>query len=90
MALFTQEELPVLKSASAVKTVADGAKLEAETMAVAKLINSSANTGQHEVLYNHSISDDLLQTLEDEGYTVKKRSKKFTADPEYQYVISWR
>lgn len=89
MALYKQDELPVLNSASDVKTVAEGAPLEAEKMAIAKLINSAANTGQFHVLYNHDISDDMLTVLETEGYTVKQRSKIISATPEYQYIISW-
>lgn len=90
MALIPQEELPVLKSASDVKSVSDGAELEAELMAIAKLINSSANTGQYTVLYNHPISEDALAELEGKGYKVEQRSARFTADPETQYVISWK
>lgn len=90
MALIPQDELPDLKNASDVKTVADSAMLDAETMAVAKLINSSANTGQYEVLYNHELSETLITSLEGKGYTVTRRSSVFCADPKYQYTISWR
>lgn len=90
MALIPQDELPVLKSASAVKTVADGAKLEAEKMAIAKLINSAANTAQYTVLYNHPISDEMLEILEGQGYTVTHPSKRLSADPETQNIISWK
>ena len=90
MTLYKQEDLPVLNNASDVKTVADGALLEAEEMAIAKLINSTANTGEYEVLYNRPISDDMIQTLEGKGYTVKKKSPIFSADPKTQYIISWR
>ena len=89
MALIPQDELPTLKSASDVKSVADSAELEAEKMAVAKLINSAANTGQYTVLYNHPISDELLQLLKGQGYTVKNPPKRLSADPETQNIISW-
>jgi len=90
MALIPQDELADLKSASDVKTVADSALQTAETMAIAKLINSSANTGQYEVLYNHEISEDVITVLEGQGYTVTRRSSVICADPKYQYTISWR
>lgn len=89
MALFKQEELPTLVSASEAKSVADSAPFEAEKMALAKLINSSANTGQYRVLYNHPISDEALEELKSQGYEVIKRSKLHSADPESQYIISW-
>ena len=90
MALIPQDELPILKSASDVKSIADNAPLEAEKMAVAKLINSAANTGQYSVLYNHELSDAMKDVLEVQGYTLFKRSKTFCADPDTQYIIKWK
>lgn len=90
MALFTQEELPILKSASEVKSVSDTAEFESEKIRVAKLINSSANTGQYVVLYNHDMSDKLKELLEGQGYKIKNLSKYISADPQYQYEISWK
>lgn len=89
MALIPQDELAILKIASDVKEVAASAKLEAEKMAIAKLINSSANTGQYVALYNHEISDDMKEILKGQGYTLAKRSSQFCADPETQYIIGW-
>jgi len=90
MALIPQEELPVLKSAADVKSVSDNAKFDAEKMAVAKLINSTANTGEYTVLYNNQLSDDVITELESEGYTVTQRSPLMTAEPKFQYIISWK
>lgn len=90
MSLITQEDLATLHAASAVKTIADGAAFDAEIMALAKLINSSANTGQYEVLYNHEISEDARTELETNGYTVQKRSKLVSSSPEVQNIISWK
>lgn len=90
MALIPQDELATLKSASDVKTVASSAAEDAEKMAIAKLINSSANTGQMEVLYNHEISSSVVGVLEGMGYTVTRLSSKVSADPKYQYTISWK
>lgn len=90
MALIPQDELATLKNASDVKTVALSAAEDAEKMAIAKLINSSANTGQMEVLYNHEISESVITALEGLGYTVNKLSPKVSADPKYQYTISWK
>lgn len=90
MALFKQEELPVLVSALNVKSVADSAPLEAEKMAIAKLINSAANTGQYSVTYNHEISDDMKDILKGMSYKVTNKSQVYCADPKYQYTISWK
>lgn len=90
MALIAPEDLATLQSATSVKTVAESAPLDAEKAALAKLINSAANTGQMEVLYNHPISEDAVSALEGQGYTVTQRSSKITSSPEYQYVISWK
>ena len=89
MALITPDNISTLLAASAVKAVAESAPLDAEKMSVAKLINTSANTGQMKVLYNHKMSEDLITYLEGQGYTVKQIPATLTANPEYQYVISW-
>lgn len=89
MALITPDNISTLLAASAVKAVAEGAPLDAEKMAVAKQINTAANTGQMKVLYNHKMSEDLITYLEGQGYTVKQIPATFTANPEYQYIISW-
>lgn len=90
MALITPDNMGTLLDAAAVKTVAEGAPLDAEKTAVAKAINMAANTGSFEILYNHAMSDDLIQYLEGQGYTVTQVPASKTADPEYQYTISWK
>ena len=90
MALIAPDELPVLRPASDVADVAANAKLDAEKMALAKLINSTANTGEYTALYNNQISDEAIAALESEGYTVTQRSPVRTADPKFQYIISWK
>ena len=90
MALIPQDELATLKNASDVKTVADSALSDAEEMAVAKLINTSANTGEYTVLYNNALLTSTISTLEGKGYTVTQRSDRMTADPKFQYIISWK
>ena len=90
MALIQPDQLATLISASAAKTVADTAIQDAEEMSIAKLINSSANTGMYEVLYNHPISSATISTLEGQGYTVTQVPASKTSSPEFQYVISWK
>ncbi len=90
MALIPQDEYAVLKSASEVKGVADSALLEAEKMAIAKLINSTANTGEYMVLYNHDISEEMQGILESMGYFLSKKPEKYSADPKFQWIIRWK
>lgn len=89
MALIPQDEYAALKSASDVKSVADSAPLEAEKMAIAKLINSAANTGVYSTLYNHDISEEMQEILKGMGYKMTRRPQKFCADPKYQWLIFW-
>lgn len=89
MSLIPENQYAVLQSASDVAAVSESAINDSEEIAVAKLINSSANTGQTAVLYNHALTDETISTLEGQGYTVKQRPAAFCADPRYQYIISW-
>lgn len=89
MALIPAGGLGVLLSASEVSSVAKNAPLDAEKTAVAKAINIAANTGSFEILYNHAMSGELISALEGLGYVVKQVPASKTANPEYQYIISW-
>ena len=82
--LIPKEEIIELKSASAVKAVADGAIAIIEKQQVAALINNAANTGQHEAIWQHPLSDELLKTLEAQGYKVTQMPR--SAHPE----VVWR
>lgn len=90
MALIPPGGISILKPASEVKQVADNAIADAEEMAVAKLINTAANTGEYTVLYNNALLESTISTLESQGYTVTQRSEKLTAEPKFQYIISWK
>lgn len=91
MALIPKEDFAILKSASEVKSVSDSAPLEAEKAAIAKLVNTAANTGQYEVLYNHDISDEMMDVLKGMSYTITRRPlpEKNTPNP-FQFIISWK
>lgn len=90
MALIPVDEYAVFKSASEVKSVADSSMLEYEKMAIAKLINSSANSGQYEALYNHDISKEMMDALKAQGYKVTKRPLPEHANNPFQFIISWK
>lgn len=70
MALIPQDKLNVLIPASDVKSTADTACAVLEEQSVAFMINSAANTGAHQCLYNHPISESLISKLKKNGYTV--------------------
>ena len=87
MALIPFDQFGTLKSASEVKGVADSAKLDYETLSVAKLINTAANTGEYQVIYNHEMSEDLISLLKGQGYAVTHKPR--SAIDGFQYIISW-
>ena len=87
MSLIPQDELIVLKSASAVKTVAESAALDQERMSVAHAINSAANTGETRTVINRRLSDSMISELETNGYKLKYNVAK--ANTTDEVCISW-
>ena len=85
MTLIPMDELNQLKSASAVKAVADTALQDLEEMSVAATINTAANTGCHTALWEHPLSDATIQALEAQGYSILQNTK--TAYPQISYTI---
>lgn len=76
-----------LRPASYVRGIAAGALLASNTAAIAKEINCAANTGAYNVIINHPLSDDIIQVLEDNGYTVTRDGLANATD---QYLIDWK
>lgn len=85
MALIPMSDLTTLISASAAKAVADTAVFEHEKQSVAALINNAANTGCHEAIWQHPMSDELKTLLESQGYKVVTLTQ--IADPTKSYRI---
>ena len=90
MSLIPKEDFAILKSASEVKSVSDSAPLESEKAAVAKLINTAANTGQYTILYNHELSTAMIDVLKGMSYTVTRRPLPEKTPNPFQYIISWK
>ena len=88
MSRIPQDELTILKSASAVKTVAEGAVAELEEMSVAHLINEAANCGEYRAVCSRPISQALRTKLEGQGYTLS--SPNLIAKPGDETIISWQ
>lgn len=78
--LIAEEDKATLYSASYVKDIADGAKLASDKAAVARLINSAANTGEHSVEINYPLSEDVIEALKSEGYAVTPCGKISSTD----------
>lgn len=74
MALIPQDELNQLKTASEVEAVANTATQTIQEQAVAYLINTAANTGLHECLFNGILTDETITALEGKGYTVTPKT----------------
>jgi len=88
MSRIPQDELTILKAATAVKTVAASAVAELEEMSVAHLINTAANTGEYQAVYSKPISSALRTKLEGQGYTLS--SPYPIAKPGDETIISWK
>ena len=87
MSLIPQDELTILKAASAVKTVADTAVFEQEQKDIAYAINTAANTGNTEVLVHRILSDQMKTILTQQGYTLSYND--LVANPDALVTISW-
>lgn len=85
MSLIPKDEMTELKTASDVKTVADGAVDDIREMEAAYLINSAANTGEHRAVWAKEMPDTLKSTLEGKGYQVL--SDNSAADPNKMWII---
>lgn len=86
MALIPIDNLTELKTATAVKKVADNAIADQEMLRVAHAINSAANTGIYDIEWCDTLSDSCKSTLEGKGYTVTK----IVVGVDFRYKISWR
>ena len=84
--LIPLDALTQLQPAADVKTVAENADEIHETQEVAYAINTAANTGVTEVIYDKAISDNVQSTLEAQGYTLTQRPM---ANGHASYIISW-
>lgn len=87
MALIPTSDLTTLQSASAVKTVAQSAQEDTQEMAVAYAINTAANTGEMETVFQGVLFESIKTKLETEGYTLTNYG---AANPDFRTVISWK
>lgn len=78
--LIPIDELTELKSASAVKEVANEAVKIHEKQAVAHVINTAANSGEHSAIYKNALSSEVEELLKAQGY-------KITRHPNTDYLV---
>ena len=88
MTRIKPEDMTTLQTASAVKTIAEGAVAELEEMQVAHCINEAANTGSYEAVYSKPISAALRTKLTNKGYTLTSPAP--IAKQGDETIISWK
>lgn len=87
MAITTLMPYTTLRPAADVKDVAEKAAEVHELQQLAYAINTAADTGELQTVYEHAISDNAQSTLELQGYqlTPYKLATNGAA-----YIISWK
>lgn len=83
--LIPMDELTELKPASEVKVVADSAYSILEEKSVAACINTAANTGEHHVVWQKTLSPEMITKLESKGYRVQRQ--QHAANPDFYWWI---
>ena len=71
MSLVKRDEFSILRTASESAETAKNAEHDQQIMAVACLINESANTGLTQVLVQMKLLDSVKEELESKGYKIK-------------------
>lgn len=87
MSMISKDKMTELLPADQARALSELAEIEAETATIGYAINTAVNTGETEVLYNNTISSEMIDKLESQGYLVEPL--KDTAKPGTQYKISW-
>lgn len=84
--MIDKENMIKLVKASEVKSVADTAFYDHNEISVAYTINSAANCGEYDCIYQNYIEPELITKLKDLGYTIVEN----TLSASKQYIISWK
>lgn len=87
MSLVEKDKMTELRPASDSRETALGSEDEIQKKAVAFAINSAANTGQLNTIFQGAIRDAVKEELESKGYTIKDVG---TAQSDRQILISWK
>ena len=82
--------LSTLQSASAVKIVASTAIVDHLQAAVARAINTAANTGEFSVAWNGYLSEAVKTELQTQGYKVVQSLDGYMRPIDNMYRIEWK
>lgn len=89
MSLVPKDEMTTLRSASDSRTTAQTAEKDIQIQAIAYAINTAANTGLTETLFQSQLVDGVKEELESKGYTVRFVNNN-SMQKEHHALISWR
>lgn len=85
MARIPADQLTILIDSQAARVIANEAPQIHERQSMAYCINTAVNTGLHETLWQHPLSQELKAELEALGYQVRNDAK--SADPNTAWII---
>lgn len=87
--MIAPSDLSTLQSAAAVKVVAVNALEDQLEGAVARAINTAANTGETSVEWNGFLSDNVRSLLTSNGYVVSLVCDAYLRPVANMYKIDW-
>lgn len=88
MSLVSKDEMTTLRSAADSRATAQSAEKDIQLQAIAYAINTAANTGLLETLYQTQLIDGVKEELESKGYTVRFVNNN-SIQREHHALISW-
>lgn len=88
--MIKPEDLSTLLPASEAAAVADAAIAEQEEGAVARAINTAANTGETRIEWIGALSDEMKSKLDAKHYIVKPKKDSYGKDILNMYIIQSR
>lgn len=89
MSLVPKDEMTTLRSASDSRATAQSAEKDIQLQAIAYAINTAANTGLTETMFQSKLLDGVKDELEGKGYTVRFVDNN-SYDREHHTLISWK
>jgi len=85
MARIPSDQLTILIDSQAARVIANEAQQTHERQSVAYCINTAVNTGLHETLWQHPLSETMKAELISLGYQIRSDAK--SADPNTAWII---
>ena len=85
MARIPADQLTILIDSQAARVIANESEKFHERQSVAYCINTAVNTGLHEALWQHPLSETMKAELISLGYQIRSDAK--SADPNTAWII---